>query len=109
MNKKYVLKQSRFFDDIIKNTKPKKGIKVIIYIKENIEGHNRYGICISKKQGKAVYRNKIKRKIKETIRLSNLFEGNNDIIIIVTSKINNKNEFEKLQEELIEFIKKQEK
>ncbi len=46
--------------------------------------HFRLGISISKKIGNAVERNRIKRRIKEHIRLiKDQIIGNNDIIIVV--------------------------
>lgn len=40
-----------------------------IYVMENAEGCGRFGIVVSKKVGKAVCRNKIRRRLKEALRL----------------------------------------
>ncbi|HHV18137.1 MAG TPA: ribonuclease P protein component [Thermoanaerobacterales bacterium] len=39
-----------------------------MYIKKNALGYSRLGVSVSKKVGKSVVRNKIKRRIKEIIR-----------------------------------------
>lgn len=104
MNKKYILKESRHFNEIINSFKPVKKQFVSIYKKENSLENNRFGICVSKKQGNAIYRNKIKRKIKEFIRIKNLFNGNIDYIIIVINRINTKEDFNKLETEILQII-----
>lgn len=106
MNKKYILKESRFFNEIINNTKPIRKQYISIYKKENNIDNNRFGICVSKKHGTAVYRNKIKRKIKETIRNLNVFRGNNDYVIVVLKRINTNDEFIKLEKEIFEILNK---
>ncbi len=40
----------------------------VMYIKKNDLGYSRLGVSVSKKVGKSVVRNKIKRQIKEIIR-----------------------------------------
>jgi len=56
-----------------------------MYIFENGEGFNRLGVCVSKKVGGAVVRNKVKRRIKEVFRFINakpeMFCGY-DIVIV---------------------------
>ena len=74
-------------------------------IKNNKNIH-RFVICVSKKIGNAVRRNKIKRQIKDIIDKSNLiFKTNQDYVIIVSREINNI-DFEKMKENLINLISK---
>ncbi|OQY01698.1 MAG: ribonuclease P protein component [Desulfobacteraceae bacterium 4572_130] len=55
----------------------------IALILEGITKHNRIGITVSRKVGKAVKRNRIKRIIREYYRnRKNIIIGNNDINII---------------------------
>lgn len=104
MNKKYILKESRYFNEIINNVKPIRKQYIAIYKKENNVENNRFGICVSKKQGNAVYRNRIKRKIKELIRKQNIFNGNTDYIIVLLKRIEIDEEFIKLEKEILEVL-----
>jgi len=104
MNKKYILKESHLFNEIINNNKPIKKQYLAVYKKENILANNRFGICISKKQGNAVYRNRVKRKIKEALRRLNIFAGNNDYVIIVLKKIDKEQDYIILEKELQEVL-----
>lgn len=55
---------------------------VMFYMKNNL-GFNRVGFSVSKKLGKAVVRNKIKRRMKESYRLnSNRFKGGYDVVFL---------------------------
>lgn len=106
MNKKYILRESRFFNEIINNTKPIRKQYISIYKKENNISNNRFGICVSKKQGNAVYRNKIKRKVKEAIRKLNMFQGNIDYIIVILKRTENNEDFIELEKEIFEILNK---
>ena len=63
MKKKNIIQSKLEFTEIIKTCKYKKDNYFIIYYRKN-NTRNRYGISIPKKTGKAVIRNKIKRKVK---------------------------------------------
>ena len=63
---------------------------------------NRYGFSISKKVGNAVTRNKIRRCLKELIKLQE-FETGYDIVIVVRTRagsLSNKKLFIELKESL---------
>ncbi|MGL5439527.1 MAG: ribonuclease P protein component [Filifactoraceae bacterium] len=55
---------------------------VIYYLPNNLE-ENRIGFSISKKVGKAVIRNRYRRRLKEICKQSHMESGFYDIIIIV--------------------------
>ena len=61
---------------------------LILYVRKNNLDYSRMGITISKKTGKAVIRNKIKRQMKEIYRNyeSNIKEGY-DLIFIVRRNV----------------------
>lgn len=67
MKKKFVVKNSRDFDKIIKKGKCLKNRYLIIYYLKNDYEYNRYGISVGKKLGNAVFRNHYKRKIRSII------------------------------------------
>ena len=60
---------------------------LVLYIKENGLNFNRIGISISRKVGKAVIRNRIKRIIKEQLRLQdkNLAKGYDMVVVVRAS------------------------
>ena len=73
MKKEYRVKKNEDFSRIIKRKQSMANRTFIIYYLKNDIGHARIGISVSKKLGKAVIRNKIKRQVrmivKETINL----------------------------------------
>ncbi len=106
MKKINIIKKSNEINEIINSKNTIKNKYYYIYYKENKLNRNRFCICVSKKNGNAVIRNKIKRQIKDIIDKSNLiFKTNMDYVIIVSREINNIN-FNIKKEKLIELISK---
>jgi len=68
---------------------------LIIFISKNDYSFNRPGIIVKKELGKAVARNKVKRRLRESFRLINkkLFPGY-DIIVLAKNSIRKSNYFE---------------
>ena len=65
-----------------------------------------FAICVSKKLGNAVTRNKLKRQVKDIIDKSNLiFKSSNDYVIILKKEINELN-YEQIKVSLINLISK---
>ena len=71
------------------------GKNLIIFILKNDYGFNRLGIIVKKETGKAVARNKIKRRLREASQLLNkkLLPGY-DIIVLAKNNIRESNYFE---------------
>ncbi len=106
MKKINIIKGKDEINEVIKNRKQVKNKYYYIYYKDNKYDKYRFCICVSKKLGNAVNRNKIKRQVKDIIDKSNLvFKRNVDYVIIISKEINNI-EFNKRREYLIELISK---
>ncbi|MGB9812600.1 MAG: ribonuclease P protein component [Thermovenabulum sp.] len=88
----------------------KKGRRMVcplfsMYIKKNKIGYSRFGISVSKKIGKSVVRNKIKRRIKEALRknYSNIKPGY-DIVISARKDISIA-DFHEIEKNIVELLK----
>ncbi|MDZ7673144.1 MAG: ribonuclease P protein component [Halanaerobiales bacterium] len=97
------LKQKKDFQKVFNCGKSIASKYLVLYWNPNKLDNNRYGFSISKRIGKAVVRNKLKRRLKEIIRtrLDNTAYGY-DIIIIARKPVNSlgfseiKNDLKKL-------------
>ena len=87
MKKLDIIKSSGEYTEIINTGKKIKSNNISIYYRKNNE-KNRYGISIPKKTGKAVIRNKIKRRIKNIIdNNKNSMQSSYDYVIIIRKGI----------------------
>ena len=86
MKKEYRVKKNEDFSHIIKKKQSVDNRVFIIYYLKNDIGHARIGISVSKKLGKAVVRNKIKRQVRMIIQKTIKLEDNYDYIVIVRNK-----------------------
>ena len=83
----------------------KKNRYFYIYNKENNLNKYRFAICVSKKIGNAVTRNKVKRQIKDILdKNKNLFSYQTDYVIIVRKEINSLN-YSQISENLIDLFR----
>lgn len=78
----------------------------MVYIMKTQMGGNRFGVVTSKKVGKAVKRNRVKRQIRAIIDLrKNEIPGNNDFIVIARHHIYGVSSFE-LEKDFLKIMKK---
>lgn len=60
---------------------------LVLYCRPNHTGKNRVGITVSKKLGKAVQRNRVRRRLREVYRLNEgLFAPGYDIVVVARSR-----------------------
>ncbi len=100
MKKKYSLKRNEEIAKIVHHQKfIKDACFVIYYTKNEKTEHARICISVSKKNGNAVIRNRIKRQIREMVTSLFDFSKNIDYVIIVRNEFL-KNSFSNNQEKL---------
>ena len=80
------LKLNHIFRRLYKSN-PQANAYLVLYCRPNHTGKNRVGITVSKKLGKAVIRNQVRRRLREVYRLNEgLFAPGYDIVIVARSR-----------------------
>ncbi|MFP4496763.1 MAG: ribonuclease P protein component [Vulcanimicrobiota bacterium] len=97
------LKSGWDFENIISRGRQAINKLFIIYCLPNGNKGIRVGICVGKSLGKAVRRNRIKRQIREIVKMYNFERENKDFVIIARKKILN-SEFQEISELLGRLI-----
>lgn len=105
MKKLNIIKEKKDFDNGFKRRNQKSSKYAYIYINDNIVEKYRFGICVSKKLGNAVTRNKIKRRVKDIIDKSKLHFDSKDYIIVLKKSVVDA-EYLDLKEDLINLLNK---
>jgi ribonuclease P protein component len=86
MEKANRIKKRKEFEDIIASSVSLKTKRFVVYFRENKSGRLRVGLSVSRKNGNAVRRNKIKRQVRAMVgRNANMNKPLDVIIIIRTS------------------------
>ena len=89
MKNTIVIKKKYEFKNLFSKGKFYYGDFIHMYIKKNNKTYNRLGVAVSKKQGKAVIRNHIKRLIRENYKNSEKFlKYGYDILFIINKNKN---------------------
>jgi len=79
-----------------------------MYAKKNRIGYSRFGISVSKKIGKSVVRNRVKRRLREILRRNyNKIKPGYDIVISAKSEITKYNYWE-IESQVVDNLKKME-
>ncbi len=84
MKKKNIIKKYLEYKEILNLRKFKRNALFIIYFRKNDYGYTRIGLLVSKKNGNAVIRNKIKRQIRSMIDQLTDYTKNIDLIILIS-------------------------
>ena len=82
MKKINIIKSNNEYNRIIQNIKPFRTKYFLIFVEKKKVEKYQFGFSVSKKIGKAVFRNKIKRQIKNILDKNN-YENNFNCIIMV--------------------------
>lgn len=86
INKK--LRNTRQFNHVYKKGKSIVNKHIVMYYVKNTENYNRVGFSVSKKVGKAVVRNRVKRLLKESFRLNEeKIEQGYDIVFVARVRL----------------------
>lgn len=86
MKKKNTIKKYREFKEILNKRKFLKNDLFCLYFRNNDYTHTRIGILVTKKNGNAVIRNKIKRQTRSIIDLLTNYDVPLDIIVVINKK-----------------------
>ena len=76
----------------------------VYYLKDRREGGTRIGITVSKSRGKAVVRNRIKRRMRESLRLLYPLMKENYLIVAVARQAAAGATFAQINDELAELL-----
>ena len=108
MKNTIMIKKNYEFKNLFSKGKFYYGQYVHMYIKRTEKNYNKLGIAVSKKQGKAVKRNKIKRLIRENYKIfeNRIEKGLNILIIINKEKDIKEITFKNVEENFYKILKK---
>jgi len=106
MKKVNRVKKYREFHEILNNRNTcERGSVFIVYYKKNDFGFERYGLLVTKKNGIAVIRNKIKRQVRMMVDKVSDFTKSIDVIIVVRQRYD-VNQYEENEKELTLLLSK---
>ena len=84
MKNNYIIKKHEEFDNIIQNGKKVKGNIITIYYHPSEDNKKYFGFAVGKKNGNAVTRNLIKRRLRMLVSTNqNLFSNKYKYIIMI--------------------------
>ena len=107
MKKEDIVKDSNYFNKIIKEGKYIKNNYYVIYIMKKEDEKSKFGFAVGKKIGNAVVRNHIKRQLRNIVRNNiSLFSTYNDYIILAKKSCKDE-KYDKLNIEMIRLLEKE--
>lgn len=106
LKRQFRIRTGRQYNNIYKYGNKIGGRYLLVYIMKKETGGNRFGVVTSKKVGKAVKRNRVKRQIRAIIeQRKNEVPGNNDFIVIARHHIYGVSSQE-LEKDFLKIMKK---
>ena len=103
MKKINVIKKYREYKELFNLRKFKRNNLFTIYFRKNNYNITRVGLSVSKKNGNAVTRNKIKRQVRNILDKKLTYKENYDLVIVISYKYNI-NEYSKNEDSLIKLL-----
>lgn len=104
--KKYRIRKNSEFRVVYKKGKSFANKLLVLYIFRNVKKLNRTGVSVSKKVGKSVIRNRVRRLIKESYRLNNTnLKQGYDLVFIARNSAKNRS-FIEIEKAMLELFKK---
>lgn len=83
---------------------------LVLYLAGNLEGKTKVGFSVSKKVGKAVVRNRVKRLIKEAFRLNQDKVKNKGVSLVFVARNRAKEaNFSEIEKAMLDLLKKGQK
>lgn len=106
MKKHEIVKEHKDFNDIIQSGQVVRNGFYNIYIRKSTLEYPRFGIAVGKKLGNAVYRNKMKRRLRMILtNQKKQFAKGYDYIIIMKEKSKTAN-YQELNDMLVSLLSK---
>ena len=106
MNSRYTLKKNSDFRRLYARGKSTVNPYLAVYCRKNREGCSRFGYTVSAKLGHAVVRNRVRRRLREIVRLNldSLTPGY-DVVIVARSRAVNA-EYRQLEDAFLRACRK---
>lgn len=100
------IKENRDFTRLYKSGKFYSSDCLILYVRKNRLDQNRLGVTVSKKVGKAVVRNRVRRRIKESYReIESRISASYDFVVVARGKAA-ECDYKKIRSALIYLMRK---
>ncbi len=106
MNKKFIIKNSFEFNEIINAKCFVKDRAFVVYYCQNQLGYSRYGISVGAKLGKAHLRNHLKRQIRNILQTHKMGYQNSLDYIIIIRKNGTNCSYQELEKSLLSLLAK---
>ena len=102
MRKELRLRQKRDFDNVFQRGRSWSNQLLVLRIAPNALPHNRFGFVTSKRLGKAVIRNRVRRRLREAIRVMPLATGWDAVVSAKTAAASA--DFHELKQAVVDLL-----